>query len=222
MRIRRKKHLDERIKNVSDILFVADFDIPNSNLANQDKRYFNLQEIYSNNNPFCLEIGCGKGRFICETAKLNPNKNFMAVELLNNIIVMACERAKKEQIPNVRFFNCGAEYLPRYIKDKSVSSLYLNFSPPFPGDRYENRRLTCDRLMGFYKDMLCDNATIHLKTDDKEFFEYSFNQMKKIGFVPTDLTEELSQNKIENVETEYEIKFKQNNMKIYCLTAVKQ
>jgi tRNA (guanine-N7-)-methyltransferase len=146
----------------------------------------------------------------------------MAVELLNNIIVMACERAKKEQISNVRFFNCGAEYLPRYIKDKSVSSLYLNFSPPFPGDRYENRRLTCDRLMGFYKDMLCDNGTIHLKTDDKDFFEYSFNQMKKFGFIPQDLTEDLSQNKIENVETEYEIKFKQNNMKIYCLTAVKQ
>ncbi|MBR2870353.1 MAG: tRNA (guanosine(46)-N7)-methyltransferase TrmB [Clostridia bacterium] len=215
MRIRRKKHLKERLNNVSDILFVADFDIPNSNLAILDKKYFDFEAMYGNTNSVCLEIGCGKGLFACESGRLNPNKNYLAVELLDNIIVMACERCKDYKISNVRFFNCGAEYLPRYIKDGSISTIYLNFSPPFPGDRYENRRLTCDRLMAFYLRMLINGGEIELKTDDKEFFEYSFNQMIKFDLDVVDLTEKLACGNVFSVETEYEKKFKQDNMRIY-------
>ncbi len=220
MRIRRKKHLDERIKNVSDILYVADFDIPNSNEANKDKRYIDFASDFGNDNPLNLEIGCGKGLFSCEMAKRFPNENFIAVELLNNIIVMACERCKQYKVTNLRFFNSGAEYLPRYIKDNTISKIFLNFSPPFPGDRYENRRLTCDRLMGFYYKMLKDDGEIRLKTDDKEFFEYSQGQMTKFGLTVKKCTE-LLDNNIDNVQTEYEIKFRAQNMPIYYFIAKK-
>lgn len=221
MRIRRKKHLEERIKNVSDILYVADFDIPNSNEANKDKRYIDFVTDFGNDNPLNLEIGCGKGLFSCEMAKRFPNENFIAVELLNNIIVMACERCKQYNVTNLRFFNSGAEYLPRYIKDNSISKIFLNFSPPFPGDRYENRRLTCDRLMSFYDKMLKDNGEIRLKTDDKEFFEYSQGQMVKFGFMVKNCTELLDTNAIDNVQTEYEIKFRSQNVPIYYFIARK-
>lgn len=219
MRIRRKKHLLERKEKVKDILFVADFDIPNSNLAILDKKYIDFNKHFGNDNPLCLEIGCGKGLFVCESAKLNPNKNYIAVELLDNIIVMACERCKSFSLNNVLFANCGAEYLPRYIKDDSIENIYLNFSPPFPGDRYENRRLTCDRLMGFYVNMLKNGGQIQLKTDDKEFFDYSFSQMKKFGFDTQDLTTQLSLDENLSVKTEYEIKFRQQGMPIYFLSA---
>ena len=221
MRIRRKKHLEERKNNVKDVLFVADYDIPNSNLAILDKRYFDFSKIFGNDNQVCLEIGCGKGGFAVESAKQNLQKNYLAVELLDNIIVMACEKCKKEGVKNLRFFNCGAEYLPRYIKDKSISKIYLNFSPPFPGDRYENRRLTCDRLMGFYIQMLNDFGEIELKTDDKEFFEYSFSQMQKFGLKTINLTKELSLNPCLSVPTEYELKFRAQGLKIYYLKATK-
>ena len=143
----------------------------------------------------------------------------MAVEMLDNIIVMACERCKLYGVENVRFFNCSADYLPRYIKDHSIEKIFLNFSPPFPGDRYENRRLTCDRLLSYYKDMLTEDGVIELKTDDKEFFDYSFNQMLKFGFKCEDLTESLERGDVENVQTEYEKKFMEQNMKIYYFVA---
>jgi tRNA (guanine-N7-)-methyltransferase len=222
MRIRRKKHLKERLQNVSDILFIADFDIPNSNLAILEKKYLEFDKVFGNDNPVCLEVGCGKGLFACESGRKNPDKNYIAVELLDNIIVMACERCKEYKINNVRFFNCGAEYLPRYIMDKSLSAIYLNFSPPFPGDRYENRRLTCDRLMNFYVNMLNDDGKIELKTDDKEFFEYSFSQMIKHGFKTEDLSKELKDGLVESVETEYEKKFKDAGLPIYYLIAKKK
>jgi tRNA (guanine-N7-)-methyltransferase len=110
----------------------------------------------------------------------------------------------------------------RYIIDKSLSAIYLNFSPPFPGDRYENRRLTCDRLMNFYVNMLNDDGKIELKTDDKEFFEYSFSQMIKHGFKTEDLSKELKDGLVESVETEYEKKFKDAGMPIYYLIAKKK
>ncbi len=219
MRIRRKKNLEERLEKVSDILFVADFDIPDAREAIKDKRYFDLTKIFGNENPVSLEIGCGKGLFVCESAKLNPNQNYIAVELLNNIIVMACERLKAYGINNARFFNCGAEYLPRYIPDNSISTLYLNFSPPFPGDRYENRRLTCDRLMGFYVNMLKKDGKIELKTDDKVFFEYSMAQVNKFGFSVDNCTEKLKSGEVSSVQTEYEIKFRKDNLPIYYFVA---
>jgi tRNA (guanine-N7-)-methyltransferase len=219
MRIRKKKHLAERLEGVKEILLVAKRDIPNVKLANLDKCYIDFNELFSNDNPVNLEIGCGKAGFILECAKKNPNENYLAVELLENIIVMGAEKCLKDQVKNVRFFNCGAEYLPRYIKDGSISTIYLNFSPPFPGDRYENRRLTCDRLMAFYLRMLINGGEIELKTDDKEFFEYSFNQMTKFDLDVVDLTEKLACGNVFSVETEYEKKFKQDNMRIYYFKA---
>ena len=221
MRIRRKRHLKERLDAVKDILFVADFDIPNATEAIKDKKLFDFKNMFGNDGPVCLEVGCGKGLFSCEMGKLNPSVNFLAVELLDNIIVMACERCKDYKIDNVRFFNCGADYLPRYIDNKTLKKVYLNFSPPFPGDRYENRRLTCDRLLGFYTNMLTDYGEIELKTDDKEFFEYSFAQMVKFGYKTEDLSSKLEKGEVFSVKTEYELKFNSENKSIYYLRAKK-
>ena len=86
MRIRRKKHLKERLSSLSDYVYVADMDIPNVKLAVLDKKYFDYTKIFGNDNPVELEIGCGKGSFILEKAKQNPSVNYIAVELLENII----------------------------------------------------------------------------------------------------------------------------------------
>lgn len=221
MRIRRKKHLEKRLSNVSDVLIVPDMDIKNVKLAIENKRYFDYKKLFNNDNPVELEVGCGKGGFILQKALLNKNVNFLAVELLENIIVMACESVKKEKLTNVKFINSGAEYLPRYIKEKSIANIYLNFSPPFPKTTYESRRLTSDFYIQAYKSFLNDGGCVFQKTDDKEFFDYSVCQFEKFGFKVKDVTQELRQNIIENVETEYEKMFKKKGMLAYALIAIK-
>ena len=129
MRIRRKKHLGDRLVAVKEYLIVPDRDIENVKEAIKNKKYFDYKAIFNNDNPVELEVGCGKGRFIVEKAKANPNVNFIAVELLENIIVMAAELAKQEGLKNVVFVNSGAEYLQRYIPESSIANVYLNFSP---------------------------------------------------------------------------------------------
>jgi tRNA (guanine-N7-)-methyltransferase len=221
MRIRKKKHLDERIENVGDVLIVANRDVSNVNLAILDKKYLDYENIFGNSNPVCLEIGCGKGGFACKTAIKNPDVNILAVEMVKNVIVMACENAKQQNLPNLRFMNTGAEYLPRYIMQNSIDTLYLNFSPPFPGDAYENRRLTCDRRIVEYKDFLIEGGCVYQKTDDKEFFEYSFAQFVKHGFEVENVSSLIESGEIESVKTEYEMKFRSMGMPIYALKAKK-
>ena len=189
MRIRRKKHLEERLENAKDVLIVPERDIVNVKVAIENKKYYDFNKIFGNDNPVELEIGCGKGGFITQKALLNPNVNFVAVEMLENIIVMACELAKKNGLNNIRFLNTGAEYLPRYIKDESISNIYLNFSPPFPKDGQEGKRLTSKRFVNYYKDFLVKGGKVYQKTDDKEFFEFSKNSLKENGFEVSDLTE---------------------------------
>ena len=219
MRIRKKKHLEERIEKVKDIVLVALHDIANIRVANQDKKYIDFVSLFGDENPVSLEVGCGKAGFITECAKKFPLDNFFAVELLQNIIVMGAEKVKKENVKNVRFFNCGAEYLPRYIKPSSIKTIYLNFSPPYPAGTYENRRLTKDSLIEAYKDFLMPNGVVLQKTDDKDFFDYSFNQFQKFGFVVEDISEKINNGQIDNIETEYESKFRAKNMPIYALRA---
>lgn len=221
MRIRRKKHLQERLSKVTDVLIVPDRDIVNVKLAIQDKKYFDFNKIFGNNNPVELEVGCGKGGFIVEKAKLNPNINFIAVELLENIIVMACEFAQKQGLKNIKFVNSGAEYMPRYIKEESIDNIYLNFSPPFPKTTQESRRLTNDNYMNAYKSFLKMGGTVFQKTDDEEFFNYSFTQFEKFGFEVENVTKKLHENTIDNVETEYEKMFKKKGMLPFGLIARK-
>ncbi len=219
MRIRRKKHLKERLEGVKDFVIVPEMDIKNVKEAILDKRYFNYKEIFGNDNVVELEVGCGKGGFIIEKAKRNPNINFLAVELLENIVVMAAENAKKQGLTNVRFVNSGAEYLPRYIKENSINNIYLNFSPPYPQDGYENRRLTADAKIEGYKEFLVDGGCVYQKTDDKGLFDYSYAQLVKYNFDVTDLTQELEKGLIDNIQTEYESKFRAQSMPIYALKA---
>ncbi len=222
MRIRRKKHLEERINGVKDYLIDTDRELVNVKLAIEDKKYIDFAKVFGNNNPMELEIGCGKGGFICQKAKLNPNVNYIAVELLQNIIVMACETAKKQNLKNVLFLNSGAEYLPRYIPSASVQNIYLNFSPPYPQNSYENRRLTCDRHVLAYKNFLINGGSVFQKTDDKGLFDYSFNKFIEHGFNTLDLTDQLASEKIDNVCTEYEGKFRALGLPIYALKATKK
>lgn len=219
MRIRRKKHLKERLENVSDYLIIADFDIPNVKEAIKDKKHFDYSKMFDNDNPVYLEVGCGKAGFIIEYAKRFKDINFIAVELLENVIVMGAEKAKDLQLKNLKFFNCGAEYLPRYIKDESIEKIFLNFSPPYPQNSYESRRLTYDRFIEYYKEFLKDGCSLEQKTDDKEFFEYSLSQFERFGFVVEDQSQLLKQDKLFNIRTEYEQKFIEQGLDVYRLKA---
>ena len=109
----KKSRLEERIAECGDIVTVADLSDKNMKNAAEIADYLPLGEIFGNDNPVHLEIGCGKGKFVCEIATLNPDVNFVAVEKISNVLIEALERAKSENLKNVYFLNCAAEVLPK-------------------------------------------------------------------------------------------------------------
>ncbi|MBQ6752424.1 MAG: tRNA (guanosine(46)-N7)-methyltransferase TrmB [Clostridia bacterium] len=220
MRMRKKKYLDERIDACEGLLLTLVSEDRNFETAKEKKNYLDFEELFGNANPVYMEIGCGKGQFVCELAKLHPEYNYIAVEKVGNVIVSAAERAKNEGIPNVRFLKCGAEYLQCFIPEKSIEGLYLNFSCPYPKKAYTSHRLTNERFLNIYKEILKDGAEIHQKTDNMHFFEYSIEEFTKCGFALKNVSLDLHSSDFEgNIVTEYESKFVAEGLPIYRLEA---
>ena len=222
MRMHKKSHLEERIAACSDIVTVADLNEKNMKISAVIPDILPLEKIFGNGNPVHLEIGCGKGKFICETAKLNPDVNFIAVEKISNVLIEALERTKEEKIANVYYLNCAAEVLNRYFKESAISRIYLNFSNPLPKEGYKKQRLTHPRFLNIYRTLLKDGGEIFQKTDDYAFYLFSLESYGQCGYKIIDTCEDLASNPVAgDIETEHEKLFKERGKPIYRIVAVK-
>ncbi|MCM1543987.1 MAG: tRNA (guanosine(46)-N7)-methyltransferase TrmB [Ruminococcus sp.] len=222
MRMRKKKNLEPRLENCSDYLI----DVPREKFEygiEPEKHLIDFEQLFGNNNPIRLEIGCGKGQFAREIASQNPNINFIAVEINKNVIVQACEKAKEAGLKNIKFFIIGAERLDLYIPENSIELIYLNFSCPFPKTRYAKHRLTHSGFLEIYKRILRQDGEIHQKTDNMHFFEFSLSEFSKCGFALENISLDLHNSGFEgNIMTEYEKRFTDLGQPIYRLEAKKQ
>lgn len=212
----RKSNLDQRIEACADICTVADLSDKNMKNAAESKQYLNFSEIFKNGNPLHLEIGCGKGKFVCECAAINDGVNFIAVEKISNVLIEALERAKKENLKNVYFLNCAAEVLEKYFPPKSVDVIYLNFSNPLPKEGYKKQRLTHPRFISIYKSILKAGGKVIQKTDDEAFFDFSLESFKSENFEILNECRDLAAAPVDgDVETEHERLFKDRGKKIF-------
>ncbi len=218
MRMRKKKHLEERLGAVSQNLYIADNADRNFKTSIEQKQYLDLDAIFGRQAPLYLEIGCGKGGFAVEFAKTHPEINFLAVEKSANVIVGACEKGK--ELKNLYFLKCSAEYLPKFLKENSVDRIFLNFSCPFPKKSYASHRLTHKNFLDIYKGLMKDGAQIHQKTDNKQLFEFSLEQFSQSGFSLQNVSLDLHKSDFEgNIMTEYERRFVDLGQPIYRLEA---
>ena len=223
MRMHRKDNLDARLAACADIMTGADLTEKNMKKAAQMKAYLDFGDIFKNDAPVHLEIGCGKGGFVCGMAALHPDVNFVAVEKVSNVIVTACEGAKALALKNVHFINCPAEVLPRYIREGSISRIYLNFSDPLPKLGYAAQRLTNPRFIGIYSSFLPTGGEVWQKTDNEALFEYSVQSFSECGWKVTQVCRDLAALPFEgNVVTEHEQKFMDEGRRIYRAVYVKQ
>ena len=89
-----------------------------------------------------------------------------------------------------------------------VDRIYLNFSDPWPKNRYGKRRLTHRNFLVQYHGVLANGGSIHFKTDNRGLFEFSLNEFAELGLNMKNISLDLHANEPEdNVRTEYETKF---------------
>lgn len=216
MRMHKKGHLEERLAACGDILTLSSLSEKNMKIAAGQKEILPLAEIFGNANPVHLEIGCGKGRFVVEMAKLHPDINFVAVEKISNVIIDACEQVKACGLKNVRLINCAAEVLPKYFEDGTFARIYLNFSNPLPKRGFIKQRLTHPKFLDIYRRLLRHGGEIWQKTDSREFFEFSLESYRQAGFEIVSVCEDLAAHPFGgNVVTEHERRFMEQGLPIY-------
>ena len=223
MRMRRKKNLDERLRQVQDRLVDIGETAGGYNGLPFQANKLDLSAVFGNDNPVELEIGCGKGQFAAAIAEKHPERNFLAVEVNPNVVVQACEKAKNADLQNLRFLMLGAEKLGVLLPDKSISRIYLNFSTPFPKKRQAKRRLTYDSFLAIYRAILVENGEILQKTDNRILFASSLCAFSRCGFELADVTLDLHADEPEdNIMTEYETRFVSLGQPIYALKAIRR
>lgn len=220
MRMRRKKHLDERLAAANDVLFVLESREFYKKSKEEKTALFDLAALFGNKNPVEIEFGCGRGKFLAESAAKFPERNFIGVEKLSNVIVAAAEKAKKAGLKNAKFFNLSAENADCFLPPRCAERIYLNFSCPFPKNTYANRRLTSGRFLEIYKTLLKAGGEIWFKTDNMHFFEWSLESFTAHGFAVKNVSLDLHKSGFEgNITTEYEERFLRCGMPIYRLEA---
>lgn len=176
-------------------------------------------KVFNNNNEICLELGCGKGRFISNIAQKNKDKNFIAIDLKDEVLVYVKRKCEELNLENVRILSFDINYINEIFEKGEVSDIYLNFSTPWPKTKHNKRRLTHPRFLNKYLEVINPNSNIMLKTDHELFFLDSIEYLNENGFDILYKTMDLHNEEIEIIMTEYEEKFLNKGMKIMYLTA---
>jgi len=147
------------------------------------------EQYFHNNHPIVLELGCGKGEYTVELAKLYPEMNFIGVDIKGARMWTGATQALKEGLKNVAFLRTNIEIIERFFAEDEVQEIWLTFSDPQM--KNPRKRLTSTYFMERYRKFLIDGGIIHLKTDSHFLFTYTTYMVEKNGLPLPFKTEDL-------------------------------
>lgn len=126
---------------------------------------------FHNDNPIILELGCGKGEYTVELARLYPECNFIGVDIKGARMWTGATLALQEKLSNVAFLRTNIEIIDRFFEKDEVQEIWLTFSDPQM--KNPRKRLTSTYFLERYRHFLVDNGIVHLKTDSNFLFTYT-------------------------------------------------
>lgn len=175
-------------------------------------------DIFGNQNPVRIEIGMGKGRFIMELARQNPNINYIGIEKYSSVLIRGIQKLEADPLPNLYFIRMEAEEITSVFAKGEIERIYLNFSDPWPKDRHAKRRLPSCEFLRRYDEILISDGVIEFKTDNRDLFRFALGELEPAGWKILQMTEDLHHDAhmMEgNVMTEYEERFSSKGNPIY-------
>lgn len=182
-------------------------------------------QIYPQAGPIHIEVGMGKGQFLMELARRNPQVNYLGIEMYDSVLLRALQRmAEIDELPNLLFMREDARLLPEIFRKGEVEKIYLNFSDPWPKARHAKRRLTSREFLNRYEQILVPEGVVEFKTDNRELFEFSLEEIQEAGWRLLACTYDLHNDAKMcegNVMTEYEEKFSSLGNPIYKLVTAR-
>lgn len=177
------------------------------------------KDIFKNNNPIMLELGMGRGNFIIQMARKNPNINYIGLELDINQTAFALNSISSN-LDNLKIIHADAKDIASFF-GKEINTIYLTFSEPWPKKQDERKRFTHESYLRIYDRIFKRDKHIILKTDNKILFSSSLESLSKYWYsfnrVSLDLHND--ERKIDNVMTDFEKQYFKEHRQIYYLDA---
>lgn len=176
------------------------------------------KEVFGNDNPVRVEIGMGKGRFIMDLARMNPDINYVGIEKYSSVLLRGIQKMEADSLSNLFFIRMDAEEITEVFGQEEVDRIYLNFSDPWPKDRHAKRRLPSREFLHRYDEILKKDGVIEFKTDNHDLFQFALKELEPAGWRLDYVTEDLHHDEEmmqDNVMTEYEERFSSIGNPIY-------
>ena len=129
------------------------------------------QQVFKNNRPIVLELGCGKAEYTTGLAERYPEKNFIGVDIKGARLYRGAKTALEKGLKNTAFIRTRIDFIHSFFAENEVSELWFTFPDPQP--KRIRKRLSSSLFLNRYANFLVDNAIIHLKTDSKLFYGYT-------------------------------------------------
>lgn len=204
------------VKNASSIISNSKYII-----KNPESNKNNWKNVFNNNNPICLELGMGRGSFIIEMAKKNPNINYIGLEIDVNQTATALEKLANQNISNLKIICRNAKDIIDFF-GKEIDTIYLTFSEPWPKKGDEKKRFTSINYLKLYDRIFKKNKHIILKTDNKILFSSSLETLSSYWYTFKKVSLDLhnDERNIPNIMTDFEIQYYKEHRPIYYLDAI--
>ena len=181
-----------------------------------------LEEVNSLEKEVYLEIGSGKGQFLLDMAKNNPSLMFVGIEKNVTCAGFCAKKLVENEITNAKIIFNDAVMVLDSFKNKSINTIFLNFSDPWPKKRHHKRRLTADSFLDRYFSILKDDGRIIFKTDNVELFDDTKEVIETSKFKAISIDENYDGKDSFDAQTEYEISFRNEGVPIHRMILVKR
>lgn len=176
------------------------------------------KEMFKNEKPIVLELGCGKGEYTVGLAARFPDKNYVGVDIKGARMWRGAKTSNENKLSNVAFLRTRIEFITRFFSPDEVDEIWVTFPDPQPGGRNANKRLTSPRFLNNYRLFLKDKGIVHLKTDNNELFKYTRKVVNDNKLETIIATEDLYSgdftDDILSIKTHYENIFLSEGLKI--------
>jgi tRNA (guanine-N7-)-methyltransferase len=134
-------------------------------------------EYFGNQNDIVLELGCGRGEYSTGLGALNPDKNYVGIDLKGARLWKGSVVAVENNLHNVAFLRTQIQNIASFFAENEVSEIWITFPDPRPKDSDEKRRLTSPRFLALYRSIMKKGGVLNFKTDNLPLFEYTLDEV---------------------------------------------
>ena len=127
-------------------------------------------DLFPSRQPFELEIGSGKGRFLLERAEKHPERNFLGIDYAWRFLREGHARIAPRRLENLRFYKAEAsDVVHQLIPDETVEIFHIYFPDPWPKRQQRKRRLLTPDFFKLLHRRLVRSGRLELATDNFEY-----------------------------------------------------